>query len=71
LGFLSNKLLLAAVILTLVLQLGITYWGPAQAWFGTLPLPPFELAITLGLSTVVFGAVEVEKMFKRIHSKER
>ncbi|MBL7163029.1 MAG: cation-translocating P-type ATPase [Anaerolineales bacterium] len=70
-GLFSNKLLLAAVTLTLVLQLGITYWEPAQAWFGTMPLPPFELAISLGLSTVVFGSVEVEKLFKRIRSKER
>ena len=69
-GIFSNKLLLAAVTLTFVLQMGITYWGPAQAWFGTMPLPPFELAISLGLSTVVFGAVEVEKWFKRIRSKE-
>lgn len=65
LGIFSNKMLLAAVVLTLFLQMGITYWGPAQDWFGTMPLPPFELAISLGLSTVVFGAVEVEKWFKR------
>lgn len=63
-GIFSNKLLLAAVILTFVLQMGITYWGPAQVWFGTMSLPPFELAISLGLSTVVFGAVEIEKWFK-------
>jgi Ca2+-transporting ATPase len=64
-GTFCNKLLLAAVTFTLILQMGITYWGPAQDWFGTMPLPPFELAISLGLSTVVFGAVEVEKWFKR------
>jgi len=65
LGLFSNKLLLSAVTLTFVLQFGITYWEPAQAWFGTMSLPPFELAISLGLSVVVFGAVEVEKWFKR------
>jgi Ca2+-transporting ATPase len=69
-GIFSNKLLLAAVILTFVLQMGITYWGPAQAWFGTMSLPPFELAISLGLSTVVFGAVEVDKWFKH-HNNSR
>ncbi len=70
-GVFSNKLLLAAVALTFVLQLGITYWEPAQAWFGTMSLPPFELALSLGLSAIVFGAVEVEKMFKRLRSQER
>ena len=65
LGLFSNKLLLSAVTLTFILQFGITYWKPAQAWFGTTALPPFELAISLGLSIVVFCAVEVEKWFKR------
>ncbi len=68
-GLFSNKLLLTAVALTFVLQLVITYWGPAQAWFGTMSLPPFELALSLGLSTIVFSAVEMEKMFKRLRSK--
>jgi len=67
-GLFSNKMLLAAVTLTFVLQMGITYWGPAQTWFGTMPLPPFELAISLGLSTVVFGSVEIEKLIKRRNS---
>ncbi|HIE25002.1 MAG TPA: cation-translocating P-type ATPase, partial [Anaerolineales bacterium] len=65
LGLFSNKLLLSAVTLTFVLQFGITYWEPTQVWFGTMPLPPFELAVSLGLSIVIFGAVEVEKWFKR------
>ena len=64
-GIFSNKLLLAAVTLTFVLQFGITYWEPAQAWFGIMSLPPLELAISLGLSTVVFWSVELEKKFRR------
>ncbi len=64
-GTFSNKLLLAAVTFTLILQLEITYWEPAQTWFGTMSLPLSELAISLGMSTVIFGAVEVEKWFKR------
>ena len=70
-GFFSNKLLLAAVTLTFVLQLGVTYWSPLQSLFGTLALPPFELAISLGLSIVVLFAVEIEKWFKRTYSKMR
>ncbi|MEN8173584.1 MAG: hypothetical protein ABFS03_11985 [Chloroflexota bacterium] len=36
-----------------------------QVKFGSISRPPFELAISLGLHTVVFGAVKVEKWFKR------
>ena len=70
-GLFTNKLLLAAVLLTFVLQLGITYWVPAQSWFGTMPLPPLELAISLGLSGVVFCVIEAEKIFKRLRAKEQ
>jgi len=65
LGLLSNKAMLAAVVSTLVLQLLITYVGPLQEIFNTKPLPPLELALSLGLSLVVFLAVEAEKWIKR------
>jgi len=68
-GFFSNKLLLAAVTLTFILQLLVTYWHPLQSLFGTQALPPLELAISLGLSMVVLIAVEIGKWFKRINKK--
>jgi Ca2+-transporting ATPase len=64
-GLLTNKAMLAAVSTTFILQLLITYWTPMQDIFKTTPLPPMELGISLGLSLVVFAAVEVEKFFKR------
>jgi Ca2+-transporting ATPase len=64
-GISTNKAMLAAVSTTFALQLLITYWAPMQDIFKTLPLPPLELGISLGLSLVVFVAVEVEKFFKR------
>ena len=64
-GLFSNKPMLGAVLLTLVLQLLITYWVPAQNLFGTQPLPLAELAISLAASTLVFWAVEFEKLIKR------
>ncbi len=64
-GFLSNKLMLGAVVLTFLLQLLITYWAPAQALFGTQSLPLPELLISLAASTLVFWAVELEKLIKR------
>ena len=64
-GILSNKPMLAAVLLTLVLQLLITYWGPAQGLFGTQPLPLGALLISLLASSLVFWAVEIEKLINR------
>jgi Ca2+-transporting ATPase len=60
-GLFSNKALLGAVLLTFVLQLLVIYWEPFQTVFGTQDLTLAELAICLGLSTVVFWAVEIEK----------
>jgi Ca2+-transporting ATPase len=64
-GLTTNKAMLAAVSMTFVLQLTITYWAPMNEIFKTMPLPPLELGLSLGLSLVVFLAVEVEKFFKR------
>ena len=64
-GLFSNKAMLAAVGSTLILQLLITYLPPLQEIFNTKPLPPLELALSLGLSLVVFLAVEAEKWIKR------
>ncbi len=68
-GLLSNKPMLGAVLLTLLLQLLITYWGPAQNLFYTQPLPLPELLISLAASTLVFWAVEIEKWIKRSRKK--
>jgi Ca2+-transporting ATPase len=57
--------MLVAVGSTLILQLLITYLLPLQEIFNTKPLPPLELALSLGLSLVVFLAVEAEKWIKR------
>ncbi|MEJ2758582.1 MAG: HAD-IC family P-type ATPase, partial [Anaerolineales bacterium] len=64
-GLFSNKVMLLAVSLTFGLQMLITYWTPMNEIFKTQPLPLRELTISLGLSLVVFIAVEIEKTFKR------
>jgi Ca2+-transporting ATPase len=64
-GALSNKPLLGAVLLTLVLQMATIYVPALNPIFKTVPLTIGELFITLLLSTVVFVAVEVEKAVKR------
>ncbi len=53
-GPLSNKPLISAVLLTLVLQIAIIYVPFLQGVFKTTALSPVELAISLGLSLVVF-----------------
>ncbi len=64
-GLLSNLPLLGAVLLTLSLQMAVTYWQPLQNVFGTQALTLPELLISLLASTIVFWGVELEKWFRR------
>jgi Ca2+-transporting ATPase len=68
-GPFSNKPLLGAVLLTFIGQMAIIYLPVFQPIFKTQPLSWMELAITLGLSTIVFLAVELEKVIKRARIK--
>ena len=64
-GLLSNKPLLGAASLTVVLQLALVYVPFLQRFFETRSLPAADLALTLAVSTVIFWAVELEKRFAR------
>jgi len=64
-GLFSNKALVGAVLLTFILQLAVVYLPFMQELFKTVALPPTALLISLGLSTVVFWGVELEKWFLR------
>lgn len=64
-GFLSNKPLFAAVLFTAMLQVSIIYIPFANEVFKTQPLDLREMLICLGLSAVVFHAVELEKWIKK------
>ncbi len=64
-GLRSNLPLLYAVLLTIVLQLATIYLPLFNRMFHTAPLTASELAVAFGLSTVVFLAVEVEKLIRR------
>jgi Ca2+-transporting ATPase len=64
-GLFSNKPLLAAVLLTFVLQMAIIYVPFLNPIFKTEPLESWELAFTLALSSIVFFAVEIEKFIRR------
>ena len=64
-GIFSNKLLLWSVMLTFILQLMVVYVPPVQVIFDTKALSLKELALSFGLSTLVFGAMEIKKWFFR------
>ena len=68
-GVFSNKPLLGAVLLTFVLQLTTIYVPFLNPVFNTVPLTPFELALTLALSAIVFVAIEMEKLWVRIRRR--
>jgi Ca2+-transporting ATPase len=64
-GLFSNWRLLAAVAVTILLQLVLVYFPPLHDWFGTAALGPAELGVTLAASTTVLLAVEGEKLVRR------
>ncbi len=64
-GLMSNKSLLAAVLLTFVCQMATVYVPRLNPVFKTEPLTSGELIVTLVFSAVVFFAVECEKMIRR------
>ena len=64
-GILSNKPLAGAFMLTFMLQMATIYVPQLNIIFKTTPLTFGQLAVTLALSTVVFLAVELEKLVKR------
>ncbi|MCU0235583.1 MAG: cation-translocating P-type ATPase [Acidobacteria bacterium] len=61
----TNLPLLGAVLLTFALQMATIYVPFLNPIFKTEPLTAGELAVTILLSSVVFMAVELEKMIKR------
>ena len=64
-GLFSNRPLFAAVAGMILLQLVAIYFPPFQRALKTQALSPGELGAAVALSTVVFFAVEFEKMIKR------
>lgn len=64
-GLFSNNPLFGAVLLTFALQMATIYVPFLQPIFRTEALTLNELIFTLAMSSVVFVAVEIEKLFKR------
>jgi Ca2+-transporting ATPase len=64
-GIFSNLPLVGAVLLTFFLQLAILYVPALQEIFNVQPLTWKELALCILASSIVFHAVEAEKLFKK------
>jgi Ca2+-transporting ATPase len=64
-GLLSNRPLLLSVLLTIGLQMAVIYAPWLNRIFRTVPLSASELAAAFALSSVVFLAVEAEKLVRR------
>jgi Ca2+-transporting ATPase len=65
LGLMSNPAMLAAVLLTVAVQLLVVYVPGLQTIFGTRPLEPGELLICLVASTTLFWVIEIKKLVQR------
>lgn len=68
-GLFSNLPLILSVGITFLLQLSVIYLPFMNKIFKTQPLTVEELSITIGMSVVVFHAVELEKWLKKIRRK--
>ena len=64
-GFGSNRTMLLAVGVTLILQLAVIYVPLLRGLFQTTALSARDLIVSLLLSTLMFWVVELEKVWTR------
>jgi Ca2+-transporting ATPase len=64
-GIFGNRLLVLILLATFLLQMAVIYLPVMNTVFKTQPLTLEELGICIGMSLVVFHAVELEKWVKR------
>jgi len=60
-GFFKNRMLILAVLSTIILQFVVMYLPALQGPFGTVALPLGDLAIATALASLAFFGVEIEK----------
>jgi Ca2+-transporting ATPase len=68
-GIFSNLPLVGAFLLTFGMQMATIYAPGLNPIFKTAPLTAGELAFTLAMSCIVFVAVEIEKLVKRLRDR--
>jgi Ca2+-transporting ATPase len=70
-GIKANRLLYLTVILTLGLQMAVTYLPFLQRVLYTVALTPLELVVSLLVSTAVFWSIELVKLALRARDRRR
>lgn len=69
-GIMSNRPLLVAVLLTCALQVAVIYLPPLQSVFKTVPLTAAQFGTCLLLSSLLFWAIEGEKLLRRLSQRK-
>lgn len=69
-GIFSNPLVLWTAIATFILQLAAIYIPSFQSFFQTTALSSLDLSISLGVSTIGFWGLEIEKLLGR-HNRQQ
>jgi Ca2+-transporting ATPase len=69
-SFFHNKLLVGAIILSVVLQLLVVYTPFLNTIFGTVPLTLATWGIILGIAIVITGLVYIVKKFAGLKDPE-
>ena len=69
-GLLTNKAMLGAIVITVLLQLVLIYWGPAQQLFHTEALTTRDLLICFAVGMSVIVLVEIWKVFARTRARK-
>jgi Ca2+-transporting ATPase len=64
-GLRSNRAMLGAVVMIVLVHLAVVYWPALQTILGTSPLPPGDLLVAFLSATVVLIAAEVWKYAMR------
>lgn len=64
-GIFTNTAILSTVVFTFLLQLAIIYLPVLNSLFKTKPLTLNELFLCIGVSFIIFVAVEIEKKIRR------
>jgi P-type Ca2+ transporter type 2C len=67
-GWGSNRPMLAAVLLTALLQVLIVHFSWGAAFFQTKALSLPDLGVSLGISTIGFWAIEFKKLWQHLRS---
>jgi len=70
-GLLSNRLLLGAVLLTIVLQFALIYVPFLQNIFGLVELDLSHIVIAFAISSAIFWIIEGQKWASRIRERRR